>query len=386
MNHLTHAGAGAYSAVSPAGSYGSYHRTNTASSLEDGSGSGRASGVSSGMMGSDSSRVSEFLSETSRVVGVIESGGYGTQYAVEDGSRGDLLVREGHRERVPGRGEAIDDHGQMQARGAGHAHSTSLSTVTGSPPQPQGGPSAVPIGAAFAGSGFGSGSGHQVQPGYSVQPSDTHYRLPPQVLGNIRTPKGQYHHETAPASHATAPSAFANLQSSSGHQMPSQRMGQPQGQGRTALHPTRAGPTRTSTKRPRAPKRPRSDLTTGPGIGPSRGNLVESDDDSEDDEVIEWVPGLGDSGTSGNPSYGFGGNAGTDELAGAGGATVQAVSGLPGGRKCVSILSRCPILSPLMEYVVKLTGPFSFSPPSIYYALLFVIFHHLRPQRTTCPF
>ena len=188
MNHLTHAGAGAYSAVSPAGSYGSYHRTNTASSLEDGSRSGRASGVSSGMMGSDSSRVSEFLSETSRVMGVIESGGYGTQYAVEDGSRGDLLVREGHRERVPGRGEAVDDHGQMQAWGAGHAHSTSLSTVTGSPPQPQGGPSAVPIGAAFAGPSFGLGSGHQVQPGYPVRPSDTHYRPPPRKFSETSAP------------------------------------------------------------------------------------------------------------------------------------------------------------------------------------------------------
>ena len=344
---VVYTGTGGHSAVSPAGSYGSYRGTNTTSSLDEGSGSGRASGVSSGMMGSQSSRVSEMLSETSRVMGVTESRGNGAQrYTVEDESRGD--------EGTSGRGEGTDEHGHGRGQGAGHAHSTSLSTVTGSPPRPRGGSSGVAIRGVFSGSGFSSGSSYQAQPGYSVQPShppygftQQHAQPQAQALAHMRASQEQYQYEAVSASHATPPSGFTNLHGRSEFQVQSQPVAEPQGQARTTVPATRAPPVRTSTKRPRAPKRPRPHTSAGPGIGPSRGNLPESDDDSDDDEITEWVPGLDDSGgPSGSLGFGFSGSAGTGELGGSGGGTVQAAPALPGGRKCVSLLFRCP-LSPL---------------------------------------
>lgn len=306
------------------------------------------------MMGSESSRVSEMLPETSRVMGIMESRGNGAQYVVEDESRGDLPLQDRMR-------EGTDEHGLGQGRGAGHAHSTSLSTVTGSPPQSRGGSSGVPMRGAFPGSGSGSGSSYQAQPGYSVQPSHPHFgfsqqHAQPQAqsLTHMRASQRQYQYGAGSASHVPPPSGFADPHGRSDFQAQSQPVAEPQGQARTAVPATRAPPVRTSTKRPRAPKRPRPDTSTGLGLGPSRGNLLDSDDDSDDDEITEWVPGLDDSGgPSGSLGLGFSGNAGTGELGGTGGGTVQAAPGLPGGRKCVALLSHPPF-PPVVEYDVML--------------------------------
>ncbi|KAH0835501.1 hypothetical protein J3R83DRAFT_9175 [Lanmaoa asiatica] len=301
------------------------------------------------MVGSGSSRASEMLSETSHLMGMVESRGYGARYAVEDESRGDLPMQERRRERVPGHGKRTDEHEHGRGQGASHAHSTSLSTVTGSPPQPRGGSSDVPMGGQFPGPGSGSGPGYQAQTAYSVQPSHPHYgfaqqhTLPPtQVLTHIHVPsQGQYQHEAVSALHATPASGFAKPLVRTEYQAQPQA-GVAQAQARTTVPATRAPPGRTSTKRPRAPKRPRPATSTGIGLGALRGNMVDSDDDSDDDEVIEWVPGLDDgSGASASFRFGFSGSAGTGELRGAGGSgSVQAAPGLPGGRKCVPILFR----------------------------------------------
>lgn len=384
---VVHTGTGGQIAASPAGSYGSYRGTNTTSSLDDGSGSGWASGVSSGVMGSESSRVSERLSERSRVTGMVESRGYGAQYGVEDESRGDLPVQR-RREGVSGQGEG----GHGQGRGASHAHSTSVSTVTGSPPQPREGSSGAPMGGVFPVSGFGSDSGYQAQPGYSVQPSHPHYRFAQQrtqAPAHMQPSQGRYQYDVPSAPHATPASGPANPHGRSEFQAQSQQMAEPQGQVRTAVPGTRAPPLRTSTKRPRAPKRPRSDPSAGFVITPSRGNLVESDDESDDDEIVEWVPGLDDSGgPSGTFGSGPSGNAGTGEVGGTGRGTVQAAPGLPGGRKCVFHLSRC-LFPPVLKHDVMLTSVlsfwfFSFIHSANVCTAPLIIPTALRLRRTTC--
>ena len=270
---------------------------------------------------------------------MVESRGYGTQYAVEEESRGDLPMQERRQERVPGQGEGIDEHERALGRGASHAHSTSLSTITGSPPQPRGS-SGVPTGGVFPGSSFGPGSGYQVQAGYSrvhYGSTQQHTQPPAQVLAHMRAPsQGQYQYETLSALHAAPASGFANPQGRSEFQPQPRQVAELQGQARTAASATRA-PMRTSTKRPRPPKRPRQAPYAGIGIGTSRSHLVESDDDSDDDEVNEWVPDWGG-------GRGAGGSAGSSEVGGAGGGTAQAAPGLPGGRKCVSLLFRYPFL------------------------------------------
>lgn len=341
---VVHTGTGGHIAASPAGSYGSYRGTNTTSSLDDGSGSGWASGVSSGMMGSESSRLSERLSESSRVTGMVKSHGYGAQYTVEDEPRGALPVQR-RREGVSGQGEGR----QGQVRGAIHAHSTSVSTITGSPPQPREGSSGAPMGGVFPVSGFNSDSSYQAQPGYSVQPSHPHYGFAQQhaqALAHTQPSQGRYQYDAPTAPHAMPASGSANPHGRSEFQVQPQQMTEPQGQVRTTLPGTRAPPVRTSTKRPRAPKRPRSDPSAGIVITPSRGNLVESDDDSDDDEIVEWVPGLDDGGApSGTFGFGSSGSAGTGEVGGTGRGTVQTAPGLPGGRKCVSFFIPLPIPS-----------------------------------------
>ncbi|KAF8554879.1 hypothetical protein OG21DRAFT_1484329 [Imleria badia] len=337
---VVYTGAGGHSALSPAGSYGSYRGTNTTSSLDEASGSGRASGASSGLIGSGSSQVSEMLSNTSRTMGMMESRGYGSQYPVEDESRSALPVQE-RREGVSGQGGGSDGH--LHGQGRGHAHSTSSSTVTASPPHLRRGSSGVPMAGVFPRSDFGSGS---AQPGYSAQPSHPHYGLArqqpqphAQALAHMRASQGQYP-EAISASHTTPASGIANPLGRSEFQAQTQRMAEPQGQARTAVPATHAPAVRTSTKRTRAPKRPRPAAAVGIGTGASRGNVVESDDDSDDDEIIEWVPGLDDGG-----GPGFGGGAGAGEPGGTGGGTAQAAPGLPGGRKCVTLLF---LWSPMM--------------------------------------
>lgn len=215
-----------------------------------------------------------------------------------------------------------------------------MSTVTGSPPQPRGGSSGatMPVDGVFPGSGFGPGSGYQAQTGYSVQPSHPHYGLaqqhvqpPAQALAHMAVlSQGQYQYEAVSALRPVPASGFANPQGRSEFQVqPKPAVVQP----RTAVPVNRAPPVRTSTKRTRAPKRLRPAGYTG--IGPSQGNLIESEDDSDDDEVIEWVPDWG--GGSGAI-----GGAGTAEVGGSGG-TIQVAPG-PGGRKCVSLLFRCRFL------------------------------------------
>ncbi|KAN0073630.1 hypothetical protein V8E55_012237 [Tylopilus felleus] len=348
---VLHTGAGAYSAVSPAGSYGSYRGTNT-SSLDEGSASGRASGVSSGMMVSESSRVSKMPSKTSRVMGMTES--HGTQRAVEDESNGNLPMQEG-REGTSSHGQVIDEHGDGKGRGAGHAHSTSLSTVTASSPQRRGESSGIPMDGVFPSSVLGSSPSYQVQPSYSTQTSHPHHgfaqhaQTQAQALAHVRASQGHYQY-------APPASGFAHHRSHPEFLAQSQRAAEPQGQARTVVTATRVPPLRASTKRPRAPKRPRPDASAGIGIGPSRGNLGESDDDSDDDEIIEWVPGLDDGGgPSGNFNFGSSGSTRTGEHRGTGGGTIQATPGLPGGRKCVSLLFLFPPFP--VEHDVMLTRP-----------------------------
>ncbi|KAF8435319.1 hypothetical protein L210DRAFT_2522885 [Boletus edulis BED1] len=338
---VVHPGTGALSAVSPAGSYGSYRGTNTtsSSSLDEGGGSGAASGISSGMMGSGSSQGSDALSMASRAMGMMGSRRYG---ALEDESRADFTDQEGRRDRISGQEEGIDEHGHRQRRGTTHAHSTSLSTVTGSPPQPGGG--SLSMGSMFP------GSGHEAQLGHSVQSSYPHHGFvqqhaqpQAQALARMRASQGQYQYETVSASHTTPAPGFTNPHNRSEFQPQSQRMVEPQGQVPAAAPITRAPPVRTSTKRPRAPKRPRPDSST---IGSSRSHLVESDDDSDDEEIIEWVPGLDDGGGPSNDlSFGFSGSGGTS-APGAGGGSVQALPGLPGGRRWVSLYFAALFLHP----------------------------------------
>ena len=76
------------------------------------------------------------------------------------------------------------------------------------------------------------------------------------------------------------------------------------------------------------------------GIGPSGAN-VGSDSDSDDDD-IEWIPGSDDGG--GASGAGVNRSAGMSELGGTGGRLGQAAPVLPGGRKCVSVLFRHPLL------------------------------------------
>ena len=370
---VTHAGAGTYGALSPAGSYGSYRGT---SSLDEGSGSGQASGASSGITGSESSHASEMLSSTSRAIGMIESSEYGAQYPIEDESRGVLLAQEERRDRVSGRGRGTDAHGYGQGRGRGHAHSTSSSTVTASSSHLRRGSSGAPMAGVFPRSDFELGPGYQVQPGYSAQPSHPHYA---QALAQLRASQGQ-HQEATSASHA---SGFGR----SVLQAQPQRITEPQGQTRAGIPAAARAPTaRTSTKRTRAPKRPRPDTSAGVGTGPSRGNVLESDDESDDDEIVEWVPGSDDGGgPSGNYNMGFGRSTGTGEPGGIGRGTAQAAPGLPGARKCVSLLFFWSFLLPAVAYDVMLTGSFFFpSFPFAFFSQIFhAIFDHLRPQRTT---
>lgn len=285
------------------------------------------------------------LSETSELIRTSTSRVYGTQHAVEEESRGELLVQERRQEWVPRQGEGTGEYERGQRRGASHAHSTSLSTVTGPPPQPRGGSSGVPMDGVFQDSGFGPRSGYQVQTGYTVQPSHPRYESaqqhaqpPAQVHVHMRPPsQEQYQYKAVSALHATPGPGF---QGRSEFQARPQPVVELQGQVRTTVPTNRVPPARTSTKRPRAPKRPRPATYTGIGIGASRGNLAESDDDSDDDEVIEWVPDwAGGAGASTSMSAGAG------ELGGTGGGAVH-VTPAPGGRKCVFLLFHCRFLFP----------------------------------------
>lgn len=330
INDLVHIGPVPHSAVSPAGSSGSYQGTNAISSHE-GSASGCASGVSSGMMGSDSSLVSE-ISQT-------RSQGYRAQRPAEDETSGNLPFLGGSLRRVPGQEEEMREH--TLGRSVSHAHSTSLSTVTGSPSHPREGLSDVPMGSVFPGSGFGSGLSHQAQTSYSVQPLQPQYGFPQHVqsqapvLAPTRSPS-QQQYQYGPVSALHPASGFASHQGRAFNRAQPPPVAEPRGQARTVVPIAGIPPVRASTKRPRAPKRPRPDpsaIGIEVGIGPSRSNLEGSDTDSDDDEV-EWIPGPGGGSSAGG--------SGVDRNAGTGGRAGLAAPGLPGGRKCVSLLSLLP--------------------------------------------
>jgi hypothetical protein len=150
--------------------------TNTGSSLNDGSGCNQASRVSPGMMGS----------ESSGAPGAMDLRGFGSQFAVEDPSRGDLSLQERCEERT-------DEHEQGQRQGTGHAHSASISTVTGSAVIPREGSLGVPVGEVFR-SNFRSGfRRHIITSGLHNTQEQYQYGavLPSHVVPSSRLPSVQ---------------------------------------------------------------------------------------------------------------------------------------------------------------------------------------------------
>ena len=357
VNGLVSIGAGGYNAVSPAGSSASYQGTHTMSSLDE-SGSGRASGLSSGMM----------ISETSET----GSRGYGAQHPGGGDLRDNPNLQGGNGERMPGQHERGHGHEHAQGRVVGHAPSTSLSTVAASPPHPQVGSLGVPTGGAFPGSGY------QAQTSYSVQPTQPLLGAAKQVeqpqapvLANMpMLPQEQYRYGSASVLHSA--SEFASHQGRSHSQLHS--VIEPQEQRRTVQPDSRAPPVRNSSKRARAPKRLRPDPSVG--IGPSRNNLVGSDTDSDDDEV-EWIPGFDDGGATG----GIGGNknAGIVEPVGRSG---QAAPSLPSGRKYVFFYFVASPFFPLKREVnADDCGPLDFLFPDFIFSSNF--FDHPDSAATT---
>lgn len=324
-------------------------------SLEEGSGSGNASGASSGMMERESSRLSE-ISETA-------SRGYGTQYLASE-STADIPLQERNQERVPGQAEAAREHEHAYARGVGHAYSSSLSTVTGSPPHPRGGSSDVQMGGVFPSPAFGSGSSYPAQTNYSVHQTPPHYgsaqqHVQPQVPALVHTRiSSQEPYQYGPVSALYPTSGFTSPQGRSNNQAQPRPMVEPQGQARVVAPTSRAPPVRTSTKRPRAPKRLRQDPSMGIGHA---SNMAGSDSDSDEDE-IEWIPGSDDGG--GASGAGVNQNARMGELGGTGGRSGQAAPGPTGGRKCVSVLFRLPLSSSfsLVKYEVDADAVVLLSP------------------------
>ncbi|KAG9308027.1 hypothetical protein JVU11DRAFT_12679 [Chiua virens] len=298
-------GPGGHSAASPAGSYGSHPGTNT-SSVDDGSGSGWTSGISSGMVGSESSRVGR----------MTESGSLGARYPAEVGSGGNLPAQQRNLVQAPRQSVMVGERSAGQARSASHAHSTSLSTVIGSPP----GESSSPVG-VFPRTDSGRSASYHTHTSFGVQLLDgyaqQHQQPHPQALAHLHVPsQEQYQYETPSTLYATPASAITNTQVQSNNQSMLHPVATPQRQGQTAVPAARAPLVRTSTKRPRPPKRARQHTS----IPPSRSNPVGSDSESDDDD-IEWIPG---------PDDGGGTSAGINEPGGTGGAG-QVVP--PGGRK-----------------------------------------------------